>query len=99
VRPRLPLRLEFVERHETGSPDVYEVRDANGNVLLSDQTYYPTAPSLKVAEWLVDVANAHGEMLAALKQADCRCDEVWEIPRPPGRCYRCAALALAEGRK
>lgn len=51
-----PWTIRDDERYE-GGPPVYVVEDADGEVVMDDQTYYPAAPHRSVAELLVILLN------------------------------------------
>lgn len=53
----LPWTLEEDERYEGGAP-VYIIKAANGAEVMSDQTYYPVAPTRPVAEAIMAAMNA-----------------------------------------
>jgi hypothetical protein len=71
-----------------------------GNALITALSNYPEAK--EDAAFIVRAVNAHDEMLQALLRIDCQFPIGCPGPDEPfldmGTCFRCAAIAKAEGR-
>lgn len=57
-----------IEYSDISSRHIYEVT-SGANLLFSDEEYYPKAPELKDAEFIVRAVNSHKALLKALKKA------------------------------
>lgn len=63
------LEIQYITQYHAPTQPAYEVVDTTtGDVVLSDQQYYPTAPSRELAETIVRAVNNQPRLIRALTQ-------------------------------